>query len=224
MKLLHILKKDLLLELRGRQFLVSSFQISIISAVMLSLGMELSVISKESISRIAPSLFWVLFFILQSATATRSMVHEIELGALESLSVNQKDISSLFISKTIVNFIISLISSFLLYITIWSLIGIPFISITIPFICAVLMVILASCSIFTLLSALSIQSSLKDVLLIIISLPLIFPIFFAIVELTYLQTLSDGILLNSPWITLLLLCDVIYLSLGSVLFVHAVKN
>jgi heme exporter protein B len=227
MTLLKYLKKDFAIELRDRSYITSIFTLLLMVAVMITLGTHLAIIPHASLARILPTFTWVSFILVQTITINRSFIGEFELGAIESLAASEGNLRNFYQSKSIINSLIGIIA-FIFFIICLSLL-LPAEAARVGVyssasILSLMIAIVAYSSLATVLIPISITSSLKDVLMAILLIPLSFPIFFAAIEICTSAATGIPLEWDSPWISLLLLICAIYIPLGSVLFEYTVKQ
>jgi heme exporter protein B len=86
------------------------------------------------------------------------------------------------------------------------------------------LVVVAYAALSSLLAGIAVQARLKGLLLPLILLPLIFPLFFAALELSSALLIGGSFAWSSFWFKLLLLLDLLYLLLGLNLFEYVVKE
>lgn len=175
-----IIKKDLIAELRTKEMVVSMllFILLIMVAFRSAFG-ELG-----DISDFAGGLLWIAFLFTSLLGLNRSFVHEKDESCLEGLLLSPVDRPNIFFGKMLGNLIflsaVELVA-IPLYIALFNLT----IKGSIPlFIAAVLLSNIGICTIGTLLSTISINTKLRDMLLPLIFLPLSSPLLIAAVVTT----------------------------------------
>lgn len=227
MTLLSFLKKDFAIELRDRSYITSIFTLLLMVAVMITLGAHLAIIPHTFLARILPAFTWISFVLAQTITINRSFISEFELGAIESLAASQANLKNFYQSKCIINSAIGILA-FLFFVTCLSLLLPPETTrigvYSSAAITSVIVAIIAYSSLATVLVPISITSSLKDILMAVLLIPLSFPIFFAAIEICIGAATGVPLEWNSAWLSLLLLVCAIYIPLGSILFEHTLKQ
>ncbi|MEW6184005.1 MAG: heme exporter protein CcmB [Bacillota bacterium] len=175
-----IIRKDIIAELRTKEMVVSMllFILLIMVAFRSAFG-ELG-----DITEFAGGLLWIAFLFTSLLGLNRSFVHEKDEGCLEGLLLSPVDRPNIFLGKMIGNLIFLSIVELLaipLYITLFNL----SIKGSVPlFIAAVLLSDVGICAIGTLLSTISINTKLRDMLLPLIFLPVSSPLLIAAVVAT----------------------------------------
>ena len=208
-----IFRKDFQVEWRGRQGVPVMLVFSLLVIFLFNFALQLS---PQLQSGLAAGLLWVTLAFAATLGLNRSAALERENNALEGLMLAPVDRSAIFFGKSLSNLVFTLLVALILM---------PLISLFFrqnllrP---ALFIVVLlgtgAYTSLGTILSALSIQTRTRDVLLPVLLYPLSIPILIAAVEA------SQGILSGQPigelqkWIYLLLGCGILFTAAGLLLF------
>jgi len=214
-----LLVKDILIELRSGQALLPQVSLALMISILACFGLSSTFLEPQTVSRFVPGIVWLVSILVVCVTAERTIQSEIKDGAIDWILLNGISAQALYLSKATVNFVIALISHFVC-------LGVFFVFFKIGFFIELAVVslvgILGLSLLLTLLSALSIQSKLGSILLPILSLPLLFPIFFAAVELYLGFILHEEVsLMGSAWFWIMVWIDLLLLMLGLVLFKKA---
>jgi heme exporter protein B len=209
----QIFRKDIQVEWRGRQGVPVMLVFSLLVVFLFNFALQLS---PQLQSGLASGLLWVTLAFAATLGLNRSAALERENDALKGLMLAPVDRSAIFFGKALSNSAFTLLVAFILM---------PIISLFFnqnllrP--ALFLVVILgtgAYTSLGTILSALSIQSRTRDVLLPVLLYPLALPILIAASEASrgILSGQSFGELQN--WLYLLLGCGILFTAAGLLLF------
>ena len=209
----QIFLKDIQVEWRGRQGVPVMLVFSLLVVFLFNFALQLS---PQLQSGLASGLLWVTLAFAATLGLNRSAALERENDALKGLMLAPVDRSAIFFGKALSNSAFTLLVAFILM---------PIISLFFnqnllrP--ALFLVVILgtgAYTSLGTILSALSIQSRTRDVLLPVLLYPLALPILIAASEASrgILSGQSLGELQN--WLYLLLGCGILFTAAGLLLF------
>ena len=209
----QIFRKDIQVEWRGRQGVPVMLVFSLLVVFLFNFALQLS---PQLQSGLASGLLWVTLAFAATLGLNRSAALEHENDALKGLMLAPVDRSAIFFGKALSNSAFTLLVAFILM---------PIISLFFnqnllrP--ALFLVVILgtgAYTSLGTILSALSIQSRTRDVLLPVLLYPLALPILIAASEASrgILSGQSLGELQN--WLYLLLGCGILFTAAGLLLF------
>ncbi len=208
--ILHLLKKDFLLEFRTREIILPYLLFSFLLLFLLAFGTQ----RLENLSIF--SFFYFLSFIFSGIIGfERAFSLEIETGGIYSLLTFPIPRNLIFISKTISMFIFQTISGLLLMLIFSVFLNIRFP----PFFPFLLILILFSfgfCVLGTLLSFLTYSSKAKEFLLPILLIPLFVPPFIAGTKA--LSILIEENIFKLNYIYFLIFFDILYFLISDVLF------
>ncbi|NCO65180.1 MAG: hypothetical protein COW32_02980 [Candidatus Aquicultor secundus] len=175
-----IVKKDIIAELRTKEMVVSMFLFVLLIMVAFHYGFG----TTTDFSPFAGGLIWIAFLFTSLLGLNRSFVHEKDEGCLEGLLLSPVDRPNIFFGKMIGNFI---------FLTIVEIIAVPLYLVmlnlsirgSVPmFILAIVLSNIGICVVGTLLSTISINTKMRDMLLPLIYLPISSPILICAVTST----------------------------------------
>ena len=219
-----IFKKDALLEARGAGIAIPSISYVIFIGVLLSLGVEVSQISLETKEKLFPSLLWLGFFVASISVVERGAWFEREYDGISGLLVCDKvSPSACFLSKSSIHFLILFFSFAALYFLSCTLMGIDARN-SFEFWKVSIEGVVGFSLLCTLFSFVTVTSKMKGTLLGLVLIPLLFPLYLALTELFSEIFASGAVEPYSPWLSLLLILDVIYFIAGINLFEFIVKE
>ena len=214
-----IVQKDLAAELRSRELLSAMLVFSLLVILIFNFALELDIGTRRSVTA---GVLWATFAFAGTLGLNRSMAIEKDRGCLDGLLLAPVDRSAIYFGKVISNFAFMLIvEAFVL--PIYSVLyGINL------FQPGLLMVILLGSigytSVGTLLSAMSIQTRTRDVMLPILLFPVVIPILIAAVKASGGYLTGAEMSEISPWLNLLIGYDVIFTSLAFMVFDYVVEE
>ena len=211
--------KDLAAEMRSKELLSAMLVFALLVIMIFNFALELDIKTRNSVTS---GVLWVTFAFAGTLGLNRSMAIEKDRGCLDGLLLAPVDRSAIYFGKVISNFAFMLIVEAIV---------LPVYSIlynTNLFKPGLLLVILLGSigytAVGTLLSAMSVQTRTRDVMLPILLFPIILPILIAAVRASggYLQNLPfDQIL---PWLNLLIVYDVIFTAIAFMAFDYVVEE
>ncbi len=174
-----ILRKDLALEMRTRELLVSTFAFALISVVVFSFAF---VWRGEGVARLAAGVLWVTFAFAGTLGLNRSLVREVDQGALAGLMLAPVDRSAIYLGKMVANFLFLLgmevaITPIFAVFTNLNLFRLELVPIF-------LLGTLGFAAAGTLLATLSVQTRTREVLLPLLLLPILVPVLIGATEAT----------------------------------------
>jgi|694.fasta_scaffold15027_9 heme exporter protein B len=216
--------KELRLEARGKETVTMLFCNAILACALVGVGTSSAFLDKATTTRLYPMLLWILFLLSASASAVRAHEQELEGRGLEGLLLAGASGAQMFLSKLIV-----MSALFFAHFLVLALVlGVALDQDAPPTFVAMIGAGLGSstalASVTVLLSAVAGTSRLRGVLLPLLSLPLLFPVFFCGVEMTSQVVVGGGLDPASPWPLILVCANALYLVLGINLFEAAVRE
>ncbi len=217
--IMAITRKDLSAELRSRELLSAMLVFSLLVILIYYFTLELDIKNRNAITAGA---LWVTFSFAGTLGLNRSMAIEKDRGCLDGLLLAPVDRSVIFFGKALSN----LAFMFIVEAIVIPVYAIMYnVNLLIPgFLGVTILGSVGYISVGTLISAMSVQTRTRDVLLPILLFPLVIPILVAAVKA------SNGYLLNlqwseiSPWINVLLVYNVIFLAVSFMVFDQVVEE
>ena len=211
--------KDLAAELRSRELISGMLVFSLLVILIFNFALELDAKTRTSVTA---GVLWVTFVFAGTLGLNRSMAIEKDRGCLDGLLLAPVDRSVIYFGKVISNLTFMFIVEIIILPTYSFLYNINL------FQPGLLLVILLGSigytAIGTLLSAMSVQTRTRDVMLPILLFPIIVPVLIAAVKASngFLQDLpADQIM---PWINLLIVYDVIFIAISFMVFDYIVEE
>ncbi len=211
--------KDVSAELRSRELLSAMLVFSLLVIMIFYFALELDVKARNSITAGA---LWVTFSFAGTLGLNRSMAIEKDRGCLDGLLLAPVDRSAIYFGKAISN---------LAFMLIVEAIVLPAYSVmynvnlfNAGFIFVTLLGSVGYIAVGTLLASMSVQTRTRDVLLPILLFPLVIPVLLAAVKA------SNGFLLGlemseiTPWLNILMVYDVIFISVAFMVFDSIVEE
>ncbi len=211
--------KDLAAELRSKELLSAMLVFALLVIFIFNFALELDAQTRTSVTS---GVLWATFAFAGTLGLNRSMAIEKDRGCLDGLLLAPVDRSAIYFGKAISNL------AFMLIVEAIVLPVYSFLYNTNLFQPGLLLVILLGSvgytAVGTLLSAMSVQTRTRDVMLPILLFPIILPVIIAAVRASggYLQNLPfDQIL---PWLNLLIVYDVIFTAIAFMVFDYVVEE
>lgn len=209
----QIIQKDVKVEWRGRQGVPVMLVFTLLIVFLFNFALGLS---PELQTGLAAGLLWVSLAFASTLGLNRSISLEKENNALDGLLLAPVDRSAIFFGKSLSNFGFTFLVALVL-LPVFSLFYQQSM-INLSLILVIILGLAAYTSLGTLLSALSIQTRTRDVLLPILLYPLALPILIAAVEASRGvlsgQTIGD----LSSWFYFLLACNILFIAAGLMFF------
>jgi heme exporter protein B len=222
-KSIHIAAKDLRTEFRTKQMLNSMLIFSMVVIVIFSISFGELLGRPEMVAQLAPGVLWIAFTFAGTLGLSRAFAGEMENGCLEGLKLSPIDRSSIYTGKTISGALLMFAVELL---TIPIFIVLFNYSITGIFGLAVVIFLgtVGFMSVGTLLSALTVSTRTREIMLPVLLLPLIIPVIIPAVMATG-KILADGnIATIMTELRLLLVYDLIFLVVGQLVFEYTIAD
>lgn len=177
-----ILKKDIIMEMRTKEMVVSMFLFVMLTMVIFNYAFRAET---TDLTLFGGGLLWLAFLFASMLGLNRSFVHEKDEGCLEGLLLSPVDRPVIYVGKMLGN---------LIFISLVEVLTVPIFSIFFIrtnyldriwlFLVAIVLSNLGIAAVGTLLSTISINTRTRDLMLPILFLPIIIPVLIAAVTST----------------------------------------
>ncbi len=198
--------KDILLELRSRELVVSVLVFGLVVAVVFNFALNAT---PQRVTALAPGILWVTFAFSGIMATNRAFVREREQGGLEGLLLTPVSRDAIFLGKAAASFVFMLLVEAVLTPVFAGLLNFSAASVTL-----VLTIVLATLGfalVGTLFSAISVQTRSREILLPVLFFPVILPVLVGAVESTKQAMGGETIVGLSHWLPLLGAFDAVFL-------------
>jgi len=214
-----IVWKDLQAEFRSRELFSAMLVFSLLIILIFNFALELDVKTRQSVTS---GVLWATFAFAGTLGLNRSMAIEKDRGCMDGLLLAPVDRSAIYFGKVISNLAFMLIVELIVLPVYSVLYGINLVQ---P---GLLLVILLGSigyvGVGTLLSAMSVQTRTRDILLPILLFPVVIPVILSAVKASggYLEGLDFSEIL-SP-LSLLITYDIIFIAVAFMVFDSVVEE
>lgn len=220
---LAIASKDIRLELRTKQVLNIMFAFSIIVVVIFSITFDNVLSNNQIIKQLAPALLWISFIFAGILGINRTIAAEMENGSLEALKLSPISSSYIYMGKTLSNVVLTLIVE---------LVTIPVFIVlfnsNIPNLYLLLIIMITGTVGFSavgiMLSALTINTRTREILLPVLLLPLLLPVIIPAVLATSKIFLGQGLENIVDELRIMVVYDIVFFTLASMLFEYTIEG
>jgi heme exporter protein B len=219
MKLLRqaylILRKDLVLELRRRESLLTMFFFGTLLLFVFHFSFDLP---PERVNEMAPALLWLAF--LFTGTLGLAQLFEAERGnhCLEALLVSPMDRGAFFLAKVCFNLILMLLVEIVVLPLFWILFNLRSWEL-LPFLFFIILLgTIGFCVLGTIFSAVTLRARAKELLLPLVLFPLMIPVILSTIRCMEAVLLAGELGDSAQWLRLLIGFDVIFLTVGVLIF------
>ena len=214
------LRKDLLLQWRGRVQMVAIFAFGAATLLLFSFA-----IGPDSLAlrQHAAGFLWLGLLLASTLSLADSFERETEEAALEGTLLSPASGRSLYYSKALANWLqLALLGAALVPVMV-----VLYDAGTLRLLSLLAVILLGTAGLSapgTLYAGMTAQARGRQTLLPLLFFPLVVPVLLAAVKATSLLILGDPMGQLRPWATLLLAFDVIHWSLGGLLFGRVVED
>lgn len=208
-----VLRKDMVLELRRRELVISTLVFSLLALVVFNFAFDLRV---SSLAAVGPGALWVAVFFAGMLNIGRTVAVEKERGAWEGLLLAPLEPGALYLAKLLGNILFMLAVQLVLLPAFAALYNLAVLRLDVVWV--VFLGVVGFAAVGTLFSALLANSRAREVMLPVLLFPILIPVVIATVRATGdLLAPSPG-MGSAPWTALLFTFDVLFIIGGYLLF------
>jgi heme exporter protein B len=218
---LAILKKDLILEFRGKEGFLSNVFFGLLVLLLFVFAFDPG---SEALRQGKASVFWIAVAFAAVLTLSRTFQREIENHAIDALALLPLDAGWIFLGKLLTNFLVILVLMLLIF-----PLFVVFFDVTLSWrswlllaVCPLVAIGLSSVG--TLFAAMAESSRLRQVVLSIIMYPIIVPILIAAVQLTQQSIRLTGQIEAWHWMMLLFVFDAVFFAAALLVFEYVLGD
>ena len=200
--------KDILLEIRSKDILISVVVFGVVVVVMFNFALNVDALSAD---RLAPGILWVAFAFSGVLAMNRSYALEKDRGSLEGLLLCPISGDELYFGKMLGIFLFMMIIQGILLTVFAILFNFSGFSASLGL--AIVLATLGFASVGTLFAAISVQTRSREIMLPILFFPIVLPVLVGAIEITSSAIAGDGITGTGRWLPLLAIFDALFLVL-----------
>lgn len=221
-KVMTILWKDLLSEMRSKEIISAMLIFSLTVVVIFNFVFEPG---SEQARTSAPGILWVAFTFAGVLGLNRSFARELESGALYGLLLCPVDRSLLFLAKMLGNTIFMLIIEMITLPVFVMLFNLPLAGRLLNLGLVILLGTIGFAAVGTLFSTIAANTRAREVMLPVLLFPISVPVLLAAVKGTG-QILNQGVSWERllPWLKVLIGFDVIFVVVCMLLYEYALEE
>jgi heme exporter protein B len=216
-----VLWKDLLLELRRRESLLTMFFFGTLLLFVFHFSFDPA---PEKVTEMAPALLWLAFLFTGTLGLAQLFQPERENHCLDALLLSPLDRGALFLAKSIFNLILMVIVEIVVIPLFWILFNLHSWNLLPPLLLVTLLGTVGFCALGTITSAITLRARARELLLPLVLFPLMVPIILATIRCmeNVLRTGEFGD--ATPWLRLLIGFDVIFVTVGVLIFDRVIES
>ena len=219
-KVLAIVGKDVVAELRTREMLSSMFVFSLLVILVFNFAFDLRANDQWTL---APGVLWAAIAFAGTLGLSRSFVVEKDRGSIEGLLLAPVDRSAIYLGKMLGNLLFMTVVELTVLPVFVVLFNLP--AATLPLLAGVVVLgTIGLSGVGTLFSAMAVHTRAREVLLPVLLFPVIVPVILSSVKLT--AGIIDGLPFAEVhnWFSLLVAFDMIFAALSVILFDHVMEE
>ncbi len=216
-----LLWKDLILEIRRRESLISMFFFGVVLLFLFHFSFE---IPRERAADMAPGLLWLAFVFTGTLGLNQLFQVERENQCLEALLLSPMDRGALYLAKVFFNILTMLLVELFVFPLFWILFNLDFWGLLPSLFLVALLGTIGFCVMGTLLSAVTLKARARELLLPLILFPFIIPVFLATIRAMEIILHTGSFQELVPWLRLLIGFDVIFITVGFLVFEWVIEG
>ena len=210
-----VLRKDLVLQLRRRDTLLTMFFFGTLLLFVFHLSFDLV---PDRVAEMTPGLLWLAFLFTGTLGLAQLFGAERENQCLDALLLSPVDRGALFLAKLCLNFILMLLVELVIIPLFWILFNLQTWNLVPQIFLISLLGTVGFCVLGTVMSALTLRARARELLLPLVLFPLMIPVILATIQCLGAVLRAGEIGDALPWLRLLIGFDVIFLTLGVLVF------
>jgi heme exporter protein B len=216
-----LLWKDLLLELRRRDSLLTMFFFGTLLLFVFHFSFDLP---PDKVAEMAPALLWLAFLFTGTLGLTQLFQVERENHTLEALLLSPLDRGALFLAKSCFNLLLMSLVELVVMPLFWILFNLQGWNLLPQLFLVTLLGTVGFCVLGTMMSAITLRARARELLLPLVLFPLMIPVILATIRC--METIMSGGDLGAAgsWLRLLLGFDVIFVTVGILIFDHVIES
>lgn len=220
-KLFVLVWKDLLAEFRTKEMLSSMFMFALIVVVVFNFTFEPG---SRATAEAGPGILWVAFTFAGVLGLHRSLVHEVERGSLHGLMLAPVDRGIIFLGKAIGNAIFIFVIELPTYILFAIFFNIDFWKGLDKIALIFFLGTIGFAAVGTLLSAISVNTRTREIMLPILLFPIEVPVILSAVNATASALAGQSWSAIGGWLKILAGFDLIFLLVCFVTFEYVLEE
>ena len=203
---LVMLWKDILLEVRSRDLIISVLIFGLLVVVIFNFALHAS---PQQVSGLAPGVLWVTYAFAGTLAMNRVFMRDLEQGGLEGLLLTPVSRDAIFMGKALATFLFMLLVEAILLPVFAAFLGFSPLSLVLA--ATIILATLGFAVVGTLFSAIAVLTRSRELLLPVLFFPVILPVIIGAVQLTTMAIEGKPEVELSPWLPLLCIFDALFL-------------
>jgi heme exporter protein B len=210
-----LLWKDLLLEVRRRESLLTMFFFGALMLFVFHFAFDLV---PERVIDMTPGLLWLAFLFTGTLGLAQLFQAERENHCLDALLLSPLDRGALFLAKASFNLLLMFLVELIVIPLFWILFNLQTWNLLPELFLITLAGTVGFCVLGTMMSAITLRARARELLLPLVFFPLMIPVILATIQCLAAVLRAGEIGDALPWLRLLIGFDVIFVTLGVLIF------
>jgi|TARA_B100002003_G_scaffold176158_1_gene164060 heme exporter protein B len=211
--------KDILLELRSRDLIISVFVFGLVVVVIFNFALSANA---QRATLLAPGILWVAFSFAGVLAMNRAFVREREQGGLEGLLLTPVSRDAIFLGKAAASFLFMLLVEVILLPVFAALLSFSALSVTL--LATIVLATVGFALVGTLFSAIAVQTRSREIMLPVLFFPVILPVIVGAVEASKQAIGGQAVVGVGHWLPLLGAFDALFLVICPWVFSFVVEE
>ena len=216
-----LFSKDLLLELRRRDSVLTMFFFGTLLLFVFHFAFDLP---PDKIAELAPALLWLAFLFTGTLGLAQLFQAERDNHCLDALLLSPLDRGALFLAKTGFNFVLMFVVELVVIPLFWVLFNLSAWNLLPRLFLVTLLGTLGFCVLGTITAAITLRARARELLLPLVLFPLMIPVILATIRCMESIMRTGGMAEAMPWLRLLIGFDVIFLTIGILIFDWVIES
>ncbi len=213
--------KDILSEIRSREVVSSMLIFCLIVVVIFNFMLKPGT---TYVKEIIPGILWIAITFAGVLGLNRSFIYEVDQGCLLGLLLCPIDHSVIYLGKMLGNFLFMFAMEIIILPMIIVLFNLNIYHLILPLFLIMILGTLGFAGVGTLLSAVSVNTRAREILLPVLLFPVAVPVLLAAVNSTSLLIEYGSINSATSWIKILISFDIIFILLSALLFGFVIEE
>ena len=216
---LVIVWKDILLELRSRDLVVSVLVFGLLVVVVFNFALNNAPGRAE---QLAPGILWTAFAFAAILAMNRAFVRDQEQGGLEGLLISPVSRDAIFLGKALTSLIFMLLVEAAL-LPVYAVM-LDFSALSFNLVLTIFLGTLGFAVVGTLFSAMAVQTRSREIMLPVLFFPVVLPVIIAAVEASTRAVGGETFVGLGRWLPLIAVFDAVFLVICPWIFAFVVEE
>ena len=217
--MLVIVWKDILLELRSRDLVVSVLVFGLLAVVVFNFALNNAPGRAE---QLAPGILWTAFAFAAILAMNRAFVRDQEQGGLEGLLISPVSRDAIFLGKALTSLIFMLLIEAAL-LPVYAVM-LDFSALSFNLVLTIFLGTLGFAVVGTLFSAMAVQTRSREIMLPVLFFPVVLPVIIAAVEASTRAVGGETFVGLGRWLPLIGVFDALFLVICPWVFAFVVEE